>query len=234
MRILVTRPSPDGERTAQTLRQRGHAPLFAPLMRVEAQPATFGPGPFSAVLFTSANAPRALAQHPRRGELMTLPAFAVGDASASAARESGFAKVESADGDAGDLLRLVVSRLDKKDAPLLYLAGEDRAADLAGALQEHELRAEIAVIYRAVAAPLSPEAVKALSAGTLDGVLHFSRRSAKLYVEGAQAAGIADAALRPKHYCLATQTAELLQKAGAKQVSVAARPQESLLLALIG
>ena len=35
MRLLVTRPEPDGERTAQALRARGHAVVLAPLLRTE-------------------------------------------------------------------------------------------------------------------------------------------------------------------------------------------------------
>ena len=36
MRLLVTRPEQDGERTAAALRARGHEALLAPLMRIEA------------------------------------------------------------------------------------------------------------------------------------------------------------------------------------------------------
>ena len=36
MRLLVTRPEGDGERTAATLRGRGHEVLLVPMLRVEA------------------------------------------------------------------------------------------------------------------------------------------------------------------------------------------------------
>ena len=36
MRVVVTRPQADGERTAAALRARGHEVLVAPLMKVEA------------------------------------------------------------------------------------------------------------------------------------------------------------------------------------------------------
>jgi len=39
MYLVVTRPQPDGERTAAALRARGHTVLIAPLMRVEPVPA---------------------------------------------------------------------------------------------------------------------------------------------------------------------------------------------------
>jgi uroporphyrinogen-III synthase len=109
MRLLVTRPEPDAARTAEVLRAQGHTVLVAPLMRTETIAADFG-GPFAAVLLTSANAARALAAHPRKAELLALPAFAVGARSAEAARDTGFTQVTSADGALGDLVRLIAPR----------------------------------------------------------------------------------------------------------------------------
>src|SRR5947209_518969 len=81
MRILLTRPEPDGSRTAGQLRARGHEVILAPLMRAEPLRADFA-GPFAAALMTSANAARAAIEHPRFAELSRLPIFTVGDHSA--------------------------------------------------------------------------------------------------------------------------------------------------------
>ena len=59
MRLIVTRPLPEGERTATALRRRGHQVLLAPLMRVETVAADLA-GQWAAVIVTSANAPGAL------------------------------------------------------------------------------------------------------------------------------------------------------------------------------
>src|ERR1700720_3689243 len=132
MRLLVTRPEPDAERTAAALRARGHIVLIAPLLRLEpVAHAEIGPGPFMALLRTSANAAPAIARHERFAQLRALPVFAVGDRSAEAMRAVGFADVTSANGDVGDLAGLVAERL-KRGASLLYLAGVDRSGDLAG------------------------------------------------------------------------------------------------------
>src|SRR5215510_4131726 len=128
MRIVVTRPQTDGERTAKALRARGHTVLVAPLMRVEPIAADLG-GAWSAVIVTSANAPKAIENNPARDSLARLPLFAVGHRSAEAARETGFKDVVSANGDLRDLVRLIEVRRARERAPLLYLAGEDRAAD---------------------------------------------------------------------------------------------------------
>jgi|HubBroStandDraft_6_1064221.scaffolds.fasta_scaffold171451_2 uroporphyrinogen-III synthase len=237
MRLLVTRPEPDGARTAAALRARGHDVMLAPLLSIEPEPAAdLGPGPWGGVLITSANAARAIAAHPRKGGLAALPLFAVGRRSAEAARAAGFAGVVSADGDAADLARLVAARDGKPQVrlPLLYLAGEDRAADLAGALAAQGIATQTVVVYRAVVATSLPPDVKAaLAAGAIDGVLHYSRRSADAFTALALAAVIDLKQLATKHYCVSAQVAEPLRQAGVAAPAVAATPHEAALLALL-
>jgi uroporphyrinogen-III synthase len=103
VRLLVTRPEPDGERTGAALRARGHHVVLAPLLRMEPIACEIPDRAYGAVVMTSANAARAIATHPRRGTLMALPAFTVGRRSAQAARAAGFGDVRSADGDKADL-----------------------------------------------------------------------------------------------------------------------------------
>lgn len=232
MRIAVTRPRADAERTASVLRDKGHEVLVAPLMRVEAIAAGLS-GDWSGVIITSANAPEAIAHNPDASTLYKLKVFAVGDRSAEAARAAGFADVVSAAGDARDLVKLIVQRHAAGALPLLYLAGEDRAADVVGDLAAHGIKAEMRVVYRAVSAPFSDELIEALSANEIDAVLHYSRRSADNYVAGAKMANIMEAALRPRHVCLAESAAAPLVKAGAAQVAIAAHPDEAALLALL-
>lgn len=232
MRIAVTRPKADAERTASALRQRGHEVLVAPLMRVEPIAADLS-GQWSAVVVTSANAPAAVADNPAFAALLQLKLFAVGERSANAARRAGFNDVESAGGDVRDLVRLIAERHAGPTAPLLYLAGEDRAADLIGELAIHGIKAELRVVYRAVTAPFPDELVEALTANEIDTVLHYSRRSADNYVAGATTAGIIDAAMKPRHVCLAEAVAAPLVRAGATRVAIALRPDEPALLDLL-
>lgn len=230
MRIAVTRPPADSERTAATLRGRGHQVLIAPLMTVEPVAADLGHG-WAGVIVTSANAPGAIAAHPARATLIKLPAYAVGRRSAEAARAAGFTDVTSAGGDVRDLVQFIAERHGK--GPLLYLAGEDRAADLIGELGARGIAAEMRVVYRAATAPYPPALTAALKAGEIEAVLHFSRRSADNYLSGARAAGIVDQALAPRHFCLSAQIAVPLQDAGAARVAIAARPDEAALLELV-
>jgi uroporphyrinogen-III synthase len=234
LNLLVIRPEPDGERTAGALRARGHHALLAPLTRIASVATDLGPGPWAALLITSANAVRALENHPQRQKLSGLAVLAVGDRSAAAARHAGFTDVTSADGTAADLAALAASRYGGTGRPLLWLAGADRAADLAAALASSSVPVEMRVIYQSVAnTDLPPSVAEALREGTLGGVLHYSRRSAEAYLAVAARAALAEQALRPMQFCLSARIAEPLAAAGAPDIRISPRPTEESLLQLV-
>ena len=232
MRIVVTRPQEDSERTAAALRERGHAVLVAPLLRVELVPVSLKQT-YGAVVITSANAAAAFASHPARAALIALPLFAVGQRSAEAARAIGFHDIHVAGGDAEDLVRLIAEQRPDTHAPFLYLAGENRSVDLVAELAAHGIAAELAVVYRAVPLPFSAELIGAVQGGAVDAVLHYSRRSAEQFITGAKVAGIAAQALRLRHLCLSGPIAATLIQAGARNVAAAKRPDEPSIMALI-
>ncbi len=235
MRLLVTRPQPDAERTAAALRAAGHQVECAALLRIEPVPAAqLGPGPWSALVLTSANALRALEQHPRRAALLALPVFAVGRRTAAAARAAGFATVTAAGSNVQELAQHLRATPAGRD-PLLYLAGEDRSGDLGADLAADGRMVSTVGVYRAVKLEkFSPALAAAFAAGTLDGVLHFSRRSAQAYLDCARHAAMLDQALAITHFCVSQQVAEPLLAAGAERVRIAARPEEVALIELIG
>ena len=108
----------------------GFEPVIAPLFEIV--PVAWevpDPADFDAVVMTSANA----ARHggPGLAALAHLPVFAVGEATAEAAREAGFADVSSGSGNALDLSGHVGSgRVGSRR--VLHLAGADHLAlDLA-------------------------------------------------------------------------------------------------------
>jgi uroporphyrinogen-III synthase len=234
VRLVVTRPEPDAERTAATLRERGHTVFVAALLAIETvDNAEIGPGPFAAILVTSANAAAAIVRHPRFTQLRALPVLAVGDRSAEAMRTAGFADVMSASGDVDDLAQLAAERIRRR-ASLLYLAGADRAGDLAGDLSGRGFAVSRVVVYRAIAAGAFPPAVVAAITDGIDGVLHFSKRSAEAYLNASRAAGLDESALKkPAHFCMSAKVAEPLVQAGAVGIYLASEPTEATLLALI-
>jgi uroporphyrinogen-III synthase len=232
MRLLITRPASEGARTAAALQQRGHEILLAPLLRIEWLAADLGAGPWDGVIMTSANAARALSEHAHRDELLSLKLFAVGSNTAQAARACGFRDVVSADGDVSDLLNLL-TRSPPPAGRLLYLAGADRTLDLSAALAPVRTQVDTVVIYRAVAETQLPGEVEAaFAAHAIDGVVHFSPRTAAAFITAA--ATMAPDALALPQFCLSAAVAKPLQAAGARDLRIAARPEEAALLELIG
>jgi uroporphyrinogen-III synthase len=230
VRLLVTRPPPDGARTADALRERGYDALEAPMLRMETLATEIADRAYAGVVMTSANAARALAGHPQCAQLARLPAFTVGAHTAAVARAIGFAEVHCAHGDRTDLAALLHEHVAEGLPPLLYLAGEDRAGDLA----PPGTALVTAVIYRMVKAARFPDAVVGALAGSdIDGVLHYSRRSAQAYVECAKRAALLDASLKPTQLCLSHQAAKPLAAEGAAGIRIAAQPNEAAMLALV-
>jgi uroporphyrinogen-III synthase len=236
MAVLVTRPTPDNEATAAALRERGFEPLLAPLLRFEALPfQDAADASYGAVIVTSANALRALQSNPVDHGLRELPLFAVGKHTAAAASDAGFAKVISAEGDALALRDAIVvaakAKQIKKTLPLLYLAGADLARDLAGELGARGFTVATRTTYRmAEVAELPRHACDAFAANQIEAVLHYSRRSARAFLEAARAGGVEISALAVLQGCISDNVAAVFREAGATQVLTARSPDENALL----
>ncbi|WP_025033117.1 uroporphyrinogen-III synthase [Bradyrhizobium sp. DOA9] len=235
MSILVTRPHPDNEATADNLRARGHAVLLAPALKLE--PVAFhgeSDVSYDAVLVTSANAIRALGpQLPDLG-LLQRPLFAVGEHTAAAAREAGFTEVIVAGGDGASLRDKVMQsardKVLKKKSALLYLAGADLSRDLGGELGAEGFRVVTQTTYRmAPVKHLPREVCEGFAAHGIEAVLHYSRRSARAFLDAARDEGVEISALAIPHCCLSETVAGVLRDAGASQVLVAATPDETAL-----
>jgi uroporphyrinogen-III synthase len=236
MAVLVTRPHPDGESTAATLRARGFEVLLAPMLRFE--PVAFRDDEeahYGAVIVTSANALRGITPHLKASSLLKLPLFAVGEHTASAARSAGFETVISANGDAGALRELVEASVKtkalQKTSTLLHLAGADLARDLAGELGARGFSVVTLTTYRmAPVSDLPRETSDAFAASRVEAVLHYSRRSARAFLEAARTDGVEISALSIPHCCISDGVAAVVRDAGAMQVMVAASPDEKGLL----
>src|SRR6266404_6148359 len=230
MAVLVTRPHPDDETTAAGLRARGYEVLQAPMLRFE--PVAFHDdldARYGAVIVTSANALRGIEPHLAGSRLLKLPLFAVGEHTAAAARGAGFDHVIPAKGDAAMLRDLVLKSVKakalKKASTLLYLAGADLARDLAGELGERGFTVVTHTTYRMIPATSLPrEVCDAFVANEVEAVLHYSRRSARAFLDAARAGGVEISALALPQCCISPAVAAVLRDAGATQVTAAASP----------
>ncbi len=234
MRLLITRPSVDAEPLAALLDGRGIETVLDPMMTITdvAAPDLDLSG-VQAVLVTSANGVRALG---RRDAGRHIPVCAVGDASAQTARDLGFETVSSAGGDVETLADLVKSTLEPGQGALLHIAGSRVAGDLSGLLEDAGFDVRRRVLYRATAADaLSPQTREELDAGTLDGVLLFSPRTAGLFARLVVEAGRAERCRAVVAYCLSRAVADNARDLPWSDVVVAPKPnQQALLEAICG
>jgi uroporphyrinogen-III synthase len=230
--VLVTRPEPDNEATAAALRAKGFEVLLSPVLRFEAVAFEIDPDVrYGAVVVTSANALRALASHPARESLLKLAVFAVGQHTAEAARQAGFQDVVAASGDVAALRDIIMKRVRAKALPkaaVLYLAGADRSGDLAGELRERGLGVVTVTSYRmAPVANLSREVYDAFAAHRIAAALHYSRRSARAFLDAVRVGGVEISALAVPQCCISGTVASILRDAGAPHVVVARAPAEN-------
>jgi uroporphyrinogen-III synthase len=239
MAVLVTRPHPDDEATAAALRAKGFEVMLAPMLRFE--PVAFHDDQdarYGAIIVTSANALRGIAAHLQGSRLLKLPLFAVGEHTASAAHRAGFDNVIPASGDAASLRDLVLASVKakelKKASPLLYLAGADLARDLAGELGERGFTVVTHTTYRMIPVSSLPrEACDAFAASGIEAVLHYSRRSARAFLEAARAGGVEISALAIPQCCISAAVASVIRDAGAAQVMAAASSNENALFEVL-
>lgn len=220
MRIWITRARPAADATARRIRALGHEPVVAPALEV--QPA--GPAPAldgaAALAFTSRNGVRAFAA---LSDARDLPVFAVGDATAQAARDAGFSDVASAAGDVAALAALIAGRKDALAGEVLYLAPEEPAGDLVGALRAQGVPARSEVAYRTVPAEL------AAAPADLDLVLlHSPKAARRLAGDPALAASVSGMTA----ICISARAAEPLHGLGLREVLIAAEPNETAMLEL--
>jgi uroporphyrinogen-III synthase len=215
MRVLVTRPLPGGAATVARLRAAGHEALLAPLLELEAVDWDAPETAPQAVMMTSAAAVRlagaaALAYR-------AVPMFAVGAATAAAAREAGFADVRVGGSGVQDLL---MAMADAGIGTALHLAGEDRTAvDV-----PDSLTLAIRTVYRARLRPLA-------ALPPVDFVLLYSARTAAHFAGevdrlGAVRSSISVAAISPAALAAAGP--------GWRRAVAAESPDEDALLAAIG
>jgi uroporphyrinogen-III synthase len=184
-----------------------------------------------ALLFTSANGVRAFArQNPRRD----VVAFAVGPATAAAARAAGFTQVEIAGGDVAALARTVARKLKPEAGRLIHVSGSDVAGDLAGDLAGRGFAVERAVLYEAAAPENLPqEAIAAIANGQVDGVLLYSPRTAEIFGALAGKAGLTPALRKLTAFCLSQSVAAAVQPLSFGRIEVAKEPTEAALLELL-
>ena len=223
MRVMITRPAEDCAPLAADLKARGIDSVIVPLMTI-----VHRPGPpldlagVQALLVTSANGVRAFAaRNPQRHAVVC----AVGQATAHAARDAGFLRIATAAGDVDSLADMVRRTLDPAAGALVHVAGTIAAGDLAAQLRDAGFSCRREVLYEALKVARLPEhAATHLREGTLDGVVFYSPRTARIFVELSRSAALAGRCAPMTAWCLSAAVAEQAKAVPWRQVVIAAHP----------
>ena len=249
--ILITRPQPEAQVTAEQVRKYQGIPLLAPALTIlpprDAGPlqqamarCLENPSPYRGILVTSANGARAVvkAMPPLS---IPPPLFAVGEKSAAILRKQGWSVHTPPASAGGEKLaeaiihwelshRAAIGKPEPGDArekPFLFPQAEQGREELATVLQQAGYRVEKVAAYRAEPiTELPPEVQTALAEEKVDAVLFFSGRTAQAMVAAIPAHG----RQWLKKICIAAIspiTADAIQQLG-YQVTVLAREPNSM------
>lgn len=241
MRVLITRPESRAGKTAAKLQELGHEvarlPLFTPVHDRSAAAAAMATR-HAAIAVTSAEAVRGLAElgfalAPHLGTKV----FAVGKATAHAARAAGFRNVDASIGGGPELASLVINyyaAAGHPSQPILYLAGEKRMGRFEKLLAENDLKCVVAETYRMELIPYSlAEQQAMLVERKADAVFFFSREAANAFFELDVLRQSREAIRKTLFLCLSRNIAEAVPEELQIGAVVSDRPDEDELIDLL-
>jgi uroporphyrinogen-III synthase len=239
MRVLLTRPENRAGGTAAKLEELGHDvvgfPLFSPAHDLPAARSALAM-PHAALAVTSAEAVRGLEQ---LGIALTphlaTKIFAVGKATARAARAAGFGDVEVSTGGGQELGELVVAHLGgRATLPVLYLAGEKRMGRLEKMLAENGMECVVAETYRMEPIGYSLEEQQAMLVEVkADAVFFYSREAADAFFELEVFRQSCEAIRKTLFFCLSRNIAEAIPEELQNSAVVSDNPDEDELIDLL-
>jgi uroporphyrinogen-III synthase len=235
MRLLVTRPKADAVELQAHLLARGHEVRLAPLLEVsfsDCDPIELDG--VQALIATSKNGVRALAQDAAFDAARGLALFAVGPGTAAAARALGFEAVIQGPRSARELVPMIAEHTDVNAGSLLHLAGDTLAFDIAGELGSLGFHVLAPVVYVTRPATELPKPVlEDLREGNLDGVLLLSPQTARVWVRLVDTHSLSRPARFLPHICLSQAVADALRPLGSVPRVVAAEPNLDEMLAAV-
>ncbi len=229
--VLVTRAREQAEETARALKARGFLTLVDPLFETRRLAFELPPtDQVQAVVLTSANAAYALNR-----ELAELPVFAVGEATAHAARARGAFRLRVAEGDWSSLADRLERELVPEGGLVLHLAGREVQGELDSRLAQSGYAYRRVTVYETVPREeLGSRTRHALQRRAIGAVLLFSPRTAATFARLVREAGLAPALEGTLCVCLSEAVAEeVADFAPGMEIAVAERRDQSALLACL-
>ncbi len=217
MTVWITRTRPGADQTAERLRALGVVALVDPVLDVRRLDVEVDTRGYQALAFTSPNGVEAFCALSKKRD---LPAFAVGDATAAALTQAGFASVESASGDVEALAALLLAR---RAGRVLAPGAADPAADLGALASGPGVEVTALPVYQTV--ERQPET--ALTDAGIKTVMIHSPRAARQVLSVAP-----DWLSRLDVVALSAACAAPFEGRSAKSVAVAPFPDDASLVRL--
>ena len=186
--IISTRAEADAAEDCRMLKDRGYRCYAAPASRIVWLKFEFDAESYQAMILTSRHAAAALENHPA----VKKPCFAIGPATAEAARQSGFTDITEASGSGEALVALVRKSSFGRFA---WVAGHDIAYDV----KQHLESAGGHVVERVVAYQALPqdrlddEVVEAIKEATDVVAMIYSEQSGARFRKVLEKHGLAEA-----------------------------------------
>jgi uroporphyrinogen-III synthase len=223
MKLIITRPMGDALPLGRKLEARGHEAIISPLLKIEARAnAILQDKNYQATCITSANV---FVRRGLFGARQNLPLYCVGPQSAEAARHAGFTDVRERGGNVGGLAEAIARELPAATGPVLYLSGQETSGDLQRLLTTQGFEVDRFVIYDAVPLAMTLSRDELSQA---DGVLLYSPRSARLWVEALSEKKVKKGFI---HFCLSQNVARNLPLGS--RLRIAQQPDEDHMLSLL-
>ena len=225
--VLITRPEESAGGLKGALEAKGYATMVEPMLTIEPL------GQMSslledvqALIITSRNAVPALNAEARQRRI-----FAVGRATAEAARSAGCRFVISGDGDGAELADLIGRQCQPDDGALLHLSGDVVREDMQLSLVHKGFDVRREVVYRALPrAAFSDVLVGAWHNREIAAVLLFSPKTAENLVRLVIEHGLAAHVDRTTAICVSEATAKPCRVLDWRNLHLAARPNQAELI----
>jgi len=238
--ILIIRPQPDANRDVALLKRYGVPALASPSMKaMQLHYKLPNSTDFSGIIMTSRNAVEAIATSGYTAAWAKMPVFAVGAASAAAARDAGFSDIIIGTGGGAGLLPLIrryisdkIGKQDIGNLPLFWPSADEISFDMVAALAAHEIVVQRLRVYQMVASgELDAVTRDKIDKGAIAAVVAMSSRSILIFQKNLDAAGKGSSR---EEMTLIAGSAAIAAAAGDgwQMVYVARQPRRSRLLAI--
>lgn len=232
--VLVTRPTADFSRTAEKLTQLGYTALHAPMMEFRALDFESPDiDAVSALVFTSANGIRAIMDNE---SLRKLPCYVVGIQTKQMALDCGFEVWADGGGDVNSLYQAIKTDYEFREQtkPLLHISGVHQAGNLSQNLPDIGIKTQRSQAYiMDKINHLSADIIDDIKNQKLDGMLFYSQRSAKIFLNNVGNLGLMSEISTIPTFCLSKTIAQQVFTPYLKHIYSAAQANEDVLLELL-